>query len=101
MGQSMMVDSCTPPAQLTPAMDIFAAGYFFFSFLWRCCVYSFFLFFRCSLMELFTDGQPPFDFAQLLSYRSHELEMTPVAEKIEDEAIRVIRFLFFSVLMMI
>lgn len=52
-------------------------------------------------MELFTDGQPPFDFAQLLSYRSHELEMTPVAEKIEDEAIRVIRFLFFSVLMMI
>ena len=45
-------------------------------------------------MELFTDGQPPFDFAELLSYRSQELEMTPVAEKIEDQAIRVIQFLF-------
>ena len=28
MGQSMMVDSFTLPACLTPEMDIFAAGYF-------------------------------------------------------------------------
>jgi len=46
-------------------------------------------------MELFTDGQPPFDFAQLLSYRSQEMEMTPVAEKIEDQAIRVHNFFSF------
>ena len=33
-------------------------------------------------MELFTDGQSPFDFAQLLSYRSQELDKTPVAENV-------------------
>ncbi len=27
MSQSMMVDAFIPPAQLTPAMDIFSAGY--------------------------------------------------------------------------
>ena len=32
MGQSMMVDTIIPPAQLKPNMDIFAAGYAVFSF---------------------------------------------------------------------
>lgn len=65
----MMVDTITPPAQLTPSMDIFAAG--------------------CSLMELFAEGQPPFDFAQLLSYRAQEVETTAFVDKLEDSAIRV------------
>ena len=34
---------------LTPAMDVFSAG--------------------CCLAELFSDGNPPFDFSQLLAFR--------------------------------
>lgn len=43
----------------------------------------------CSLIELFAEGQAPFDFAQLLAYRSQEISGTPVLEKIEDRDIRV------------
>nr|CAH0112606.1 unnamed protein product [Daphnia galeata] len=68
MSQSMMVDTFIPPYQLTPTMDIFAAG--------------------CSLIELFTEGQAPFDFAQLLAYRSQEMSTSPVLEKMEDSAVR-------------
>lgn len=68
MSQSMMVETFIPPYQLTPPMDIFAAG--------------------CSLIELFTEGQAPFDFAQLLSYRSQEMANSPVIEKMEDSAVR-------------
>ncbi len=32
MSQSMMVDTFIPPAQLSPPMDIFSAGYVFFQF---------------------------------------------------------------------
>ena len=45
---------------------------------------------RCSLIELFTEGQAPFDFAQLLAYRSQEMSTSPVIEKMEDSAVRVI-----------
>jgi hypothetical protein len=92
MSQSMMVDTFIPPYQLTPTMDIFAAGYdsvriplhyYYFSKKFYFCV-------RCSLIELFTEGQAPFDFAQLLAYRSQEMSTSPVLEKMEDSAVRVI-----------
>ncbi|KAF6214508.1 hypothetical protein GE061_009251 [Apolygus lucorum] len=53
---------------LTPAMDIFSTG--------------------CCLAELFTDGQPPFDFSQLLAYRSGEYSPENYLNKIEDDQVR-------------
>ncbi|EEC06819.1 phosphoinositide 3-kinase regulatory subunit, putative [Ixodes scapularis] len=54
--------------ELTPAMDIFSLG--------------------CVLTELFTEGHPPFDFSQLLSYRSGEYNPSKILEKIEDVQLR-------------
>lgn len=53
---------------LTPAMDIFSLG--------------------CVLTELFTDGNAPFDFSQLLAYRSGEYNPTKILDKIEDKNIK-------------
>jgi hypothetical protein len=93
MSQSIiMVDTFIPPYQLNPTMDIFAAGYdsvriplyyYYFAIFFYFCV-------RCSLIELFTEGQAPFDFAQLLAYRSQEMSTTPVLEMMEDSPVRVI-----------
>lgn len=54
--------------ELKPSMDIFSAG--------------------CALAELFADGQPPFDFSQLLAYRSGEYSLEKYFCKLEDENIR-------------
>ncbi|XP_054707486.1 phosphoinositide 3-kinase regulatory subunit 4-like [Uloborus diversus] len=53
---------------LTAAMDIFSLG--------------------CALTELFTEGSSPFDFSQLLQYRSNEYDPEKVLEKIEDSNIK-------------
>ncbi|XP_022257912.1 phosphoinositide 3-kinase regulatory subunit 4-like, partial [Limulus polyphemus] len=53
---------------LNAAMDIFSLG--------------------CALTELFTEGHVPFDFSQLLTYRSGEYSPWKVIEKIEDPCIR-------------
>ncbi|KAK2148717.1 hypothetical protein LSH36_486g02011 [Paralvinella palmiformis] len=53
---------------LTPAMDIFSAG--------------------CVIAELFTEGTPPFDLSQLLSYRTGEYSPHELYHKIEDFNIR-------------
>jgi len=53
---------------LAPHMDVFSAG--------------------CCLAELFTDGQPPFDFSQLLAYRANEYSPDKVLDKIEDGDLR-------------
>ncbi len=45
--------------------------------------------FRCALIELFSEGQPPFDFAQLLAYRSQEISLSTVLENVEESSIRV------------
>lgn len=93
MSQSMMVDAFTPPAQLSPAMDIFAAGYFHSQlhlhtyYLNHTNLHCFTA--RCSLIELFSEGQPPFDFAQLLAYRSQEMNTCPVLDRMEDSTVRV------------
>ncbi len=49
-------------------MDIFSAG--------------------CVLIELFTDGTPPFSFSQLLSYQAGEFDPVKCLDKIEDEDIK-------------
>ena len=49
---------------LMPSMDIFSAG--------------------CVLIELFTDGSPPFTFSQLLAYRADEFNPIKVIEKIKE-----------------
>ncbi|KAK6633048.1 hypothetical protein RUM43_012791 [Polyplax serrata] len=54
--------------ELTPAMDIFSAG--------------------CALIELYNEGQPPFNLSQLLSYRVNEYNPKRHLEKIEDEGMR-------------
>lgn len=54
--------------ELKPSMDIFSAG--------------------CSLAELFADGQPPFDFSQLLAYRGGEYSVEKYLTKFEDENVR-------------
>lgn len=53
---------------LMPSMDIFSAG--------------------CVLIELFTDGSPPFSFSQLLAYRAKEFDPIKVIEKIKDPKIK-------------
>jgi len=53
---------------LEPHMDVFSAG--------------------CAIVELFTEGVPPFDFSQLLSYRAGEYDLTKVLDKIEDTDMR-------------
>ncbi|XP_033210037.1 phosphoinositide 3-kinase regulatory subunit 4 isoform X2 [Belonocnema kinseyi] len=55
---------------LNPMMDIFSAG--------------------CALTELYNEGHPPFDFSQLLAYRSGEYSASKHLDKIEDEGIREI-----------
>ena len=54
--------------ELLASMDIFSAG--------------------CVLIELFTDGNAPFNFSQLLAYRAGEYSLDKVMEKIENESIR-------------
>ncbi|KAG1666656.1 Phosphoinositide 3-kinase regulatory subunit 4 [Nymphon striatum] len=53
---------------LTCAMDVFSVG--------------------CSIVELFTEGTPPFDFSQLLSYREGDYSPWKVIEMIKDTSIR-------------
>ena len=57
---------------------------FYYVFIYFICFIN-----RCSLIELFTEGQAPFDFAQLLAYRSQEMSTSPVLQKMEDSAVRV------------
>lgn len=44
--------------------------------------------FRCALIELYNEGEPPFDLSQLLSYRINEYDPKKHLDKIEDEGIR-------------
>ena len=44
---------------------------------------------RCVIAELFTEGTPPFDLSQLLSYRTGEYSPHELYHKIEDFNIRV------------
>lgn len=53
---------------LLPSMDVFSLG--------------------CAITELFTEGHAPFDFSQLLAYRSGEYSSWKVLEKIDDDNIR-------------
>ena len=53
---------------LISSMDIFSAG--------------------CVLIELFTDGSPPFSFSQLLAYRAKEFDPIKVIDKIKDTQIK-------------
>ena len=53
---------------LETSMDIFSAG--------------------CVLIELFTDGSPPFSFSQLLAYRANEFDPIKVIDKIKDPLIK-------------
>ncbi|XP_051157774.1 phosphoinositide 3-kinase regulatory subunit 4 isoform X2 [Leptopilina boulardi] len=53
---------------LNPMMDIFAAG--------------------CALIELYNEGHPPFDFSQLLAYRSGEYSANKHLDKIEDIGVK-------------
>jgi len=55
---------------MLPAMDMFSVG--------------------CCIGELFTDGTPPFDFSQLLSYRAGEFYPHEFLSKIEDEDARAL-----------
>ncbi|XP_014259628.1 phosphoinositide 3-kinase regulatory subunit 4 [Cimex lectularius] len=55
---------------LTPSMDIFSAG--------------------CALAELFSDGHPPFDFSQLLAYRTGEYTLDKYLCKLEDVQVRAL-----------
>lgn len=55
-------------ADLTPAMDIFSAG--------------------CALTELFTEGHPPFDFAQLLEYRTGNYSPDKCLDRIDDPDVK-------------
>jgi hypothetical protein len=48
-----------------------------------------FLFDRCVITELFTDGHPPFDLSQLLGYRCGEYSPWKIVEKIEDVNVKV------------
>uniref|UniRef100_A0A1B6KTS4 non-specific serine/threonine protein kinase n=1 Tax=Graphocephala atropunctata TaxID=36148 RepID=A0A1B6KTS4_9HEMI len=70
MSQLLPSEDNIKKGDLTPAMDIFSAG--------------------CCLIELFTDGQPPFDFSQLLAYRSGEFMVDKQIEKIEDMGVRAL-----------
>lgn len=66
------VDSSTEDEEQTtkllPSMDIFSAG--------------------CVLAELFTDGSPPFDLAQLLAFKDDKYYPNACLEKIENKHIR-------------
>ena len=53
---------------LLPSMDVFSAG--------------------CCLAELFCDGNPPFDFSQLLAYRVGEYRVEEFLARIEDSHVR-------------
>ncbi len=53
---------------LLASMDIFSAG--------------------CVLIELFTEGTPPFNFSQLLAYRAGEFSPDKVLDKIENEDVQ-------------
>lgn len=53
---------------LNPMMDIFSAG--------------------CALIELYNEGHPPFDFSQLLAYRSGEYSANKHLDKIEDVGVK-------------
>ncbi|XP_054259125.1 phosphoinositide 3-kinase regulatory subunit 4 isoform X2 [Macrosteles quadrilineatus] len=70
MSQLLPSEENIKKGDLTPAMDIFSAG--------------------CCLIELFTDGQPPFDFSQLLAYRSGEFSVDKHLEKIKDPGVRAL-----------
>lgn len=70
--QLMLPEDTIKKGDLTPAMDIFSAG--------------------CSLTELFNEGHPPFDFSQLLAYRSGEFNVAQQLDKLEDKNIRVKTF---------
>ena len=44
---------------------------------------------RCVIVELFTDGRPPFNLSQLLEYRNGQYKNDEVIQKIPDKHIRV------------
>ena len=55
---------------LLPSMDVFSAG--------------------CCLAELFCDGNPPFDFSQLLAYRVGEFSTSEFLKKIDNPDMRLL-----------
>lgn len=62
-------ESPSGPGTLTPEMDIFSAG--------------------CALLELWSEGTAPFEFSQLLAYRSGEEELVAKhLQGIENERLR-------------
>ena len=44
---------------------------------------------RCVIVELFTDGRPPFNLSQLLEYCNGQYKYEEVIQKISDKHIRV------------
>ncbi|XP_065349993.1 phosphoinositide 3-kinase regulatory subunit 4 [Cloeon dipterum] len=66
--QLLLPEDVYKRGDLVPSMDIFSTG--------------------CALTELFTEGQPPFDFSQLLAYRSGDYSPVKLLEKIDDENTR-------------
>jgi len=65
---SVLFEEGTMKGDLTPSMDIFSAG--------------------CALIELYNEGQPPFDLSQLLSYRVGYYSPKKYLDNIEDDGIR-------------
>lgn len=43
----------------------------------------------CVIAEIFTHGQELFDLSSLLRYRSEDVDLSPILNRISDEKIRV------------
>lgn len=43
----------------------------------------------CVIAEIFTHGQELFDLSSLLRYRSEDVDLSPILNRIADEKIRV------------
>ena len=43
----------------------------------------------CVIAEIFTQGQELFDLSSLLRYRSEDVDLSPILNRISDEKIRV------------
>lgn len=91
--------------ELTPSMDIFSAGYN--KIKRKYCLHTQYQFkiknilifvHSCVLAELFSDGHPPFDLSQLLSYRNNpkDEQNLKFLNEIEEPAIKVI-FSYYDV----
>jgi hypothetical protein len=51
--------------------------------------FTVFVYCRCVIVELFTEGKSPFDLSQLLAYRTGDYSPVKLLESIDDANIRV------------